>query len=375
MCSDKNSSIEVSIKDPDEGDDFEIGDTISGTIKIKNKLDDSRDFDVTVYLYDLNEEQVVEDFQDSIDVNDGKSEELEFSIEIPDDIENKKFAIYAYVESDEDECNSQYIDIEINRKKHDVIIGEIEIDKEIVSPGDELEIKVKAENLGREDEEIFFVLEIPSLKISGKSEKIDIEKYGDDDSETQIFTILIPDNAPEGIYQIKATVTFDDGDGQDSEVKEFTLTKGVQSQSQQTQPTNQVQQNSMIDLSSGSSSQGKPLTMGDSYSTTSTTPTGSALNLGGSTPSTTNTVTGSTTVLRSRSSSSSLGNKLTREKETLSLGITEKSQTERTPEVKVEFNDAQNKLGRLDNTNSWVLLAVVLGLLIIIIFILIFILM
>jgi len=371
VCSVKNNSIEISIKDPDEGDEFEIGDIINGTIKIKNRLDDSRDFDVKVYLYDTKEEQVIEDFKDSIKIKHGKSGEIEFSIKIPDDVdENDGFAIYAYAESDEDECNSNYVEIEINRKKHEVIIGEIKIDKEIVSPGDELEVKVKAENLGREDEEIFILVEIPSLSISEKSEAIDIEKYGDDDSETKTFTILIPDNAPEGIYGVKATVTFDNGNEQNSEVSQFTVTKGVGTQ----QTINQVQQNSLISLSS--SPQGKPLTMGDLYSTTSTTPTGSALNLGGSsTPSTTNTVTGSPTVLRSRSSLTSLRSKLVREKETLSLGISEKTQTEKTPEVKVEFNDAQKKLSGLGNTNSWVLLAVVLGLLIIIIFILIFILM
>ncbi|MCX6750823.1 MAG: Ig-like domain-containing protein, partial [Candidatus Pacearchaeota archaeon] len=140
VCSEdaRNNSIELSIKDPDDGDDFDIGDTISGTLKIKNELEDDMSFDVKIYLYDIKEEQSVEDFDDSVDIDEGKSENIEFSMEIPKDIENKEFAIYAYVEGEDEECNSAYVEIEINRKKHEVIISEITTDREEVSPGEEV---------------------------------------------------------------------------------------------------------------------------------------------------------------------------------------------------------------------------------------------
>ena len=344
VCSNKNDSIEVSIKDPSNGKSFEIGDTINGTVKIKNKFDDSRDFDVNVYLYDLKDEQVVEEFDDTLSLKDGKSGNVDFSINIPDDTENKDFAIYAYVEGDKNECNSSYVDIEINRKKHDVIIGDIKTDEETVSPGDQLGVNVKTENLGKNNEDASVLVEIPSLNISQSSDKFTIEKYGDKDTKTETFSLLIPENAPEGDYEIKATVIF--SNGQNSKLGgEFRISNGVGG----------IQNTQAISLNSNSG--GTPLIIGSS-----TTPSGNALVLGNSstTPSSGPLVIGSSS--KSSSSKKSLfGTK------TLNIGVNEQNQKEYISNVKIEFNEGSKNV----NNNQWVMLAVVLGLLVIIIFILI----
>lgn len=369
VCSkeDKSNLIEINIKEPDNGDDFEIGEVIEGEVKIKNNFEEDLDFDVEIYLYDIEEEEVIEDFHDSVDIDDGKSETVEFSFEIPKDIDNEDFAIYVYVESEDNKCNTNYVEIEVERKKHDVIIGEINLDKEVVSPGDVLGIEVKAENLGREDEEIFIIVEIPSFNLYGQSKEIKIEEYGEDDSETEIFTVLIPENTPDGVYEIRATVTFDNGNAQNSELKQFTVSKTVQAQEQPISSPAQI--NSIIKLNSQTT--GSSLTL----PTGSETPSQTALPLATGAATTT---TPTTKPMNLRGSTFSTREYVIREKETLNVGVSEKTQKEYTPEVKVEFNDVSStinkKISALAGINNWILLAVVLALLIIAIFVLILIL-
>jgi hypothetical protein len=343
---DRNNSIEISIKKPDEGDKFEIGDTINGTIKIKNKFEDKMDFDVNIYLYDLKDEQVIEEVNENVNIKDGKSEDVKFSIDIPDDIENDKFAIYAYVEGEDNECNSGYVNIDIKRKKHEVIIAEIVTDKEDISPGEALEVKVKAENLGREDEDVFIIVEIPSLKIYQKSEKIKIEKYGDDDQDTETFNIDIPSTALYGYYDLNASIVY--GNGEDSKIKELIIS-GKSSESTGGETKTQVEDNKVIRLNSGVSG-GSALVLGNSSGENPSTTSGGALVLG----------SGSST------SSKTLKNRLTRESSNMKLGVTEMTTKEYNPKVKVEFE--KTKSPTRINTNQWVLLTIVLGLLIIIIF-------
>ncbi|MGY4884767.1 MAG: Ig-like domain-containing protein [Nanobdellota archaeon] len=346
VCSseDNNSSIEITIKDPDNGDDFEIGDIINGTVKIKNKFEDKMEFKVKVYLYDSTEEEVLKEFEEEVDIKEGKSEDVDFSLEVPNDIEGSEFAIYAYVEGEDDECNSQYIEIEIEREKHKVIISEINVDREDISPGDELKVEVKAENLGREDEDVVISVGIDALNIYQESDEFEIEKYGEDDKETEVFYISIPKETKYGYYDIKAIVAYEDGE--DSELKEIIVAGRVTG-------TTEVQENKVISLNYKpviSSTGGRPLTLGN---TNDTTPSGNNL-----------------IIVNKETSKKTSQTRLFSQTDSVNLGVNEKITREYNPEVKIEF-DGEQKSHKI-SANQWVILAIVLGLLVIVILVLIF---
>jgi hypothetical protein len=373
VCSqeDKNSSIELTIRNPDDGDKFEIGDTINGTLKIKNKFEDEMDFDVHVYLYDIKAEESVADFEDSVSIKDGKSESVDFSIDVPKDIENKDFAIYAYVEGDDNQCNSNYVEVKIERKKHEVVISDVSSNMESVSPGEELEVKVKAENLGREDEDVYITLSIPALNLSTKSDKINIEKYGDKDTKTETLYLTIPQNAKYGYYDLDANLSYQYGS--DSKTGELIIAGNYNPQT-----TSQVNASETINLNGAS---------GANTHSSENTQSPTTLVLGGSNkkgysitttskPSTTASTTGSgnTLILKGTSSTStstsvSSGSRLLKEDNSVELGVNEKITKESIPNVKVEFNG--NEKHSKIKFNQWVLLAVVLGLLVIVILVLI----
>ena len=208
ICSLKNDSIIIEIRDPDKGDEFEIGDTIKGELRIKNNLKEDIKLELKIYLYDLEEEDSVKKINENLRVKDRDSETLDFEIEIPNDIENEEFALYVYAEDKNGLCNSAYKEIEILRKDHDVVIERIEINPSIVSSGDEIEVVVDVKNLGTEEEEAYIKLEIPEIKFSKTSEKFDIEEFGEDDEKTERFFIVLPSNLSEKEYELKASVFF-----------------------------------------------------------------------------------------------------------------------------------------------------------------------
>ena len=212
-CEIKNSNIEISIKDPNNNENFDIDEIIGVKVKIKNKFDEKLEFDVKVDLYDIEEDESIEDEKENVKIKSGKSETVELEIKIPDDVESNDFAIYVYVEDDEDRCNSDYVLIEIERQDNDLRIKESLLNPILAYPGGNIDVFVDVENQGSNDEEdIYFTVKNNELGIYVKEGPFEIEEYGEDDTLTKTLRVQIPVNAKEGEY------SFDIGvEGKESE--------------------------------------------------------------------------------------------------------------------------------------------------------------
>ncbi len=211
QCFDKDENIKIRIKEPDDNDDFEIGELINIEIEVENEFEKDLDFDVEVHLYDLYEEESLEDDKKDAEIDDGDEEEFEFELEIPHDIdEDNKFAIYVYVENEEDRCNSDFVEIKIEREDEAVVIDSFVISPSEVSPGNDVEFEVKVSNIGEEEQDV--VIEIVNLELGLNLESdkfFELGEYDDnDDSETRRFIFTIPDDADNGEYEIQTRVHF-----------------------------------------------------------------------------------------------------------------------------------------------------------------------
>jgi hypothetical protein len=206
---DKDGIIEIKIKEPDYNDEFEIGEIIHVEFEIENNFDDDVKFEYEVHLYDIVEEDSLDKFEDKIKIDENDDAKIEFDLEIPSDFEDSEFAVYFYVEG-EDLCNTDYVNIDIERKKHDVRIDKINVNPDPARPGEEIEVQVSIENLGLKSEDVIIEIEIPALGVNDGTEEFEIEEYGEDDSEKQEFLITIPQSFSEGNYEIIARVIFDE---------------------------------------------------------------------------------------------------------------------------------------------------------------------
>jgi len=231
VCSDKSSDIVLTINDPDKGDDFEIGDVIPIKVKIKNNFEEDKEFDIEVHLYDITEEQSVNDIEDNLDIDKKDTETFEKEIKIPKDADNKddEYAIYVYIEDEDGYCTSAYAEIDVKRKKDDLSISKFEISPLMQEAGKLIEFIIRVDNLGSKDQdEVYVKVENKDLGLSLVSDKFDIEKYDEDDTMTKQFSFAIPKSINEGSYEIKASVFYSDDTEADSETKQLSVVKKVQ---------------------------------------------------------------------------------------------------------------------------------------------------
>lgn len=218
-CLVQSGMIKLDIKDPDNGDDFDIGSTIDVEVKVDNDFDEDLEFDIEVYLYNIDEDESIEDVDDSVDIDEGDSETVDFELEIPDDAEDSEHVVYVYVESEDGECVSDYVEIELNREDDNVKISDLFINPKVVYPGESVEVEVEVENIGGDDQDVLVKIEVPDLNILQESEEFEVEKYGDDDKESEVVRFTVPSDAEPKEYQIIATIYFSG--------KEETLTESI----------------------------------------------------------------------------------------------------------------------------------------------------
>jgi len=211
-CNIANEKIVIDIKDPDNGDDFKIGEQVNVEIKVKNNFDEDLDFDITAYLYDTEEDEAVDDDDDSLDLDSRDSDTVEFTLELPDDTESKDFAAYVYVEDEEKRCNSAYVDIQIKREADFLVIENINAYPQIVSPGDQFDVEVDVKNLGKNDEDAYIVIENTELGLSVKGDEFEIEKFDKDNKDTILIRVTMPGTAAEKEYELLGRLVYEGED-------------------------------------------------------------------------------------------------------------------------------------------------------------------
>ncbi len=203
-----NKSINVYIRSPAEGRIIDIGDKTSIRIEIRNDAGEDLEFDVDVYLYDLTDNEIVEDLSYTIDVDDGERIISDKEIEIFEDLdEDDKYAIFAKA-SDREYYNEDYALVDLVRAEDKVVIDGFNISPKSVSCGDYVDVNIGVYNTGKNDENVYIKIKNSDLKISEESEKFDLEKYGEDDNENKEFRFKIPENVEQGDYAVTATVFF-----------------------------------------------------------------------------------------------------------------------------------------------------------------------
>ena len=204
-CDKPNSSIGLTIKDPDNGEKFEIGDVINVNLEIENNLQEEHDFDISAYLYDLTEDDIIDEDDEQVQLDKGESEELEFSFEPGEDIAGNEYAVF--VKAEDEYCNEQFIRVSIERQKDDVIIKDIKIDGDL-SCGGYIDFAVKVKNTGSSSQDVKIRVENSELGLLQDSEEFELDKYDKKNDEmTKNFDIKIPENAS-GNYKILTRVAF-----------------------------------------------------------------------------------------------------------------------------------------------------------------------
>ncbi|MFH0752754.1 MAG: putative S-layer protein [archaeon] len=224
--------LDITVDNPDNGDDFKAGDDINIEINVENTGDDNLDVIVRAMLYDLNDGKQISSVEsDRTKIKDGDDENFDLTLEVPtsDWDEGSDFMVYITAYEDEDEqCSFEQIPVELTRENDDVIISELTLFPETAAPGEQVTATVTVTNIGDDDQDNTYIkLRNSYLNLMHETENFDLEDYASDDNElTRTITFKIPEDATTGDYWIDAVVYFDSGDQTDSLVAKLTVTGG-----------------------------------------------------------------------------------------------------------------------------------------------------
>ena len=204
--------LDLKLKDPDDGDEFGVGDKIEIKVDVENNADEDKDIVVEVILYNIDQDDVEEETDDEEEIRDGKDETFEFVFDVPEDFEDDNYVIYvkAYEDNEEElQCVEGAIDIELEREKHEVIIKDFSINPLSVTAGKSFDVFTEVQNIGESDEDVYVVVEIKELGVLTESETFELEEFGEDDSFSETFSVKVPENAKKGAYEVEIRVVFD----------------------------------------------------------------------------------------------------------------------------------------------------------------------
>ena len=198
FCSDglRGEDITLTVNDPDNNDDFKPGEVINGDIKVRNKGKD-RDIEVEGILWNIDKDKEVESLDvDTISLDSGESEDLEFEMIVPEDVEDDKIVLYIKANDEDDEknqCLIKSVGLDVERDKNDVGIISVTL-PDTLTCGSSYPIKINARNFGRSDaEDVFFRITNNDLNVSLESERFELKEFDKNgDSISRIFSFDTP---------------------------------------------------------------------------------------------------------------------------------------------------------------------------------------
>jgi len=226
----QGDDLDVSIEDPDSGDEFTPGETINVQVKVENNGNDDLDVTVELILYNKDQSKKVEVMKDSDEVNEDDTTNFYFELELPADLdEDDSYVIYAVAYEDgneDDNCNYDDISIDLDRNKEDAIISSVSVSPSVsLTCGETYRVSMKIESAGSDSmEDLYVELVDGELDVQENSESFDLDEYdGDQNTKNLYFDLEVPRGLEEGTYSLEAILYNNDGDSLDSELIEIEL--------------------------------------------------------------------------------------------------------------------------------------------------------
>ena len=215
----ERGNIEIDIIEPDNSDNFEPGDTIDVEIDVRNRGDRTRDIVVEASLYNVDEENTVEQ-EDSEEEILSPNEEDEFNIELEiprkstslDDDDRFILFIKAFQEDNENEaCGEEFVDLDLDLENEDVSIDSLKLLPSVVECGKSSTLIVEVNNIGEEQlEDVKIKASNPRLSLLESSPEFDLDEFGEEDDEfVAKLDLRIPEEVDSGTYTISVDVLFD----------------------------------------------------------------------------------------------------------------------------------------------------------------------
>jgi|SRR3989338_9551393 len=215
----ETGNLKIRIIEPDESENFELGETIDIEVEVANLGDKTRDVVVEVSLYNVDEENTISQ-EDSDDerLSPGEDENFDIEFKIPTKargIDNDDEFILFVKAFDEDSekgaCEEEAVDIDLEFEDEAVNIDSVKLLPSVVECGKIATLITEVSNIGEENlEDVEIKVRNDRLNLNKISNSFDLDELGDEDDEfVSKLDLLIPKKAVEGSYNLDIDVIFD----------------------------------------------------------------------------------------------------------------------------------------------------------------------
>ncbi|MBI2143954.1 hypothetical protein HYU17_02270 [Candidatus Woesearchaeota archaeon] len=216
------SSSETNVRDLERGNEFEL--------KVKLKaLATAGNVEIRAFIsgVDVASRDPTSASLRPFDVEKGVSYVKSLKLRLPESAAEDTYRIRVVVAGRDNEEIVQNFRIKVTPTDHEVVIRELSISPdETIMAGRAVLATVRVKNLGDSTEgDIKVKVSIPELGVSASPDFID-ELKSDDSATSEEFFLRIDQCAKPGTYDVKAEVSFDDGDKVVSARKQIAVTKG-----------------------------------------------------------------------------------------------------------------------------------------------------
>lgn len=210
----KTGDLELRVENPDNGDDFEVGDLINVDLEVENTGEEDIDAEVHAVLYNQDKNKKTDTHKVSKNVNDGDEEKLAFSLD-PGEI-NDKDAFLLFIktfdqDNKDDSCSVEELSLNLEVPEHKVALEDISLSPSAVECGSQVAGSVLVKNIGEEDEDVLFSVYNTQLGLSKSAPSFELEDFSNNDNEQLInFAFTVPENAKPASYPIYFKAEYSD---------------------------------------------------------------------------------------------------------------------------------------------------------------------
>ncbi len=216
------NDLELEIDDPDDGEEFEPGDTVNIQVTVKNVGDDDIRTQVGAFLFS-DKSQITNAASETKNIENGDEEEFELTMKIPfdstkiDDDDDFTLFVKAFDDdSEETNCIEESVGVTIELPTHKVVInkGDTQFLPSSVSCGDTALANIHVTNIGEKDNDaVTIYLSNKELGITKQSDIFSIEAFSSEEQndETRQFSVTIPDDAISKTYLFTVAMNYKGG--------------------------------------------------------------------------------------------------------------------------------------------------------------------
>ncbi len=216
------SASDTNVRDLERGGDF--------TLKVKlTATGSAKDVEIRAFVtgFEFSRSEDISDSTSPFDVEKGVSYVKSLKLKLPERVEEDTYRIRVIVAGRDNDEITQNFRIKVTPTAHEVVVKDLSISPEdTVQAGRAILATVRVKNLGdKTEKDVKVRVSIPELGVTATPDFIN-ELKSDESATSEEFFLRIDQCARPGTYDVKAEVTFEQGDSTATERKQITVTKG-----------------------------------------------------------------------------------------------------------------------------------------------------